>query len=94
MFRKNLTGQFRNTTQNLRILTCLSAAILLSATGHAQQSALAAEGLDVIPYPQTVHLAEDSYDLPKQINIITDRNADKADLFTAGLLQEELREKW
>lgn len=94
MFRKNLTGQFRNIRQNLRILTCLSAAILLSATGHAQQSALAAEGLDVIPYPQSVHLAEDSYDIPEQINIITDHNADKADLFTAGLLQEELREKW
>jgi hypothetical protein len=76
------------------ILIVLAAGALFPETSLSQQSALAAAGLDVIPYPQSVRLAADSFMLPQKINLVLDKKAGEADRFTAGLLQEQLRQRW
>jgi hypothetical protein len=64
------------------------------SSGNCQQTDLSKLGLNVIPYPQQVTIAEGSCVLPPSVSIALDANATAADKFAAARLSEGLKAKW
>jgi hypothetical protein len=64
------------------------------SSGNCQQTELSKIGLDMIPYPRQVTVAEGSFILPANVTIVPDGNASRADKFAAAHLRDELKNRW
>ena len=68
--------------------------LVFYSDGICQQTELSKLGLNVIPYPRQVTIADGSFTLPANVTIALDGNASDADRFAAMRLSDGMKEKW
>ncbi|MBV6643188.1 MAG: beta-N-acetylhexosaminidase [Cyclobacteriaceae bacterium] len=79
---------------NIRTLWICLAIVGKVFIDSCNASELSSLGLHVIPYPQKVSLGGEAFVLHSTVNIVLDNGSSEVDRKTAGLLKQNLEEKW
>lgn len=87
------------TFMRIQYIACKIFALLLLISGSgihgfAQETALAKNGIYIIPYPKEVQIAGDDFVLENNVTIVLDKNASANENFSAAQLSAFLKERF